>query len=96
MKKRTKLPAAVLLLISAVIVVLSLLASAKLAEVEDRSEKLKKETALLEQRNRLLQAQCENLVSIEELERYAIEQLGMQRLSPGQVFYLETDDVVIG
>ena len=31
-----------------------------------------------------------------ELERYAIEQLGMQRLSPSQVFYLETDDVVIG
>ena len=85
-----------MLLFSAVIVVLSLLASAKLAEVEDRSEKLKKETALLEQRNRLLQAQCENLVSIEDLERYAIEQLGMQRLSPGQVFYLETDDVVIG
>ena len=96
MRKRTKLPAAVLLLVSAVIVVLSLLASAKLAEVEDRSEKLTKETALLEQRNRLLQSQCENLVSIEELERYAIEQLGMQRLSPGQVFYLETDDVVIG
>ena len=85
-----------MLLVSAVIVVLSLLASAKLAEVEDRSEKLTKETALLEQRNRLLQSQCENLVSIEELERYAIEQLGMQRLSPGQVFYLETDDVVIG
>ena len=85
-----------MLLVSAVIVVLSLLASAKLAEVEDRSEKLTKETALLEQRNRLLLAQCENLVSIEELERYAIEQLGMQRLSPGQVFYLETDDVVIG
>ncbi len=85
-----------MLLVSAVIVVLSLLASAKLAEVEDRSEKLTKETALLEQRNRLLLAQCENLVSIEELERYAIEQLGMQRLSPSQVFYLETDDVVIG
>lgn len=96
MRKRTKLPTAVLLLVSAVIVVLSLLASAKLAEVEDRSEKLTKETALLEQRNRLLLAQCENLVSIEELERYAIEQLGMQRLSPSQVFYLETDDVVIG
>lgn len=85
-----------MLFISAVIVVLSLLASAKLAEMEDRSEKLTKETALLEQRNRLLQAQCENLVSIEELERYAIEQLGMQRLSPSQIFYLETDDVVIG
>ena len=85
-----------MLLVSAVIVVLSLLASAKLAEVEDRSEKLTKETALLEQRNRLLQAQSENLLSIEELERYAIEQLGMQRLSPSQVFYLETDDVVIG
>lgn len=85
-----------MLLVSAVIVVLSLLASAKLAEVEDRSEKLTKETALLEQRNRLLQAQCENLLSIEELERHAIEQLGMQRLSPSQVFYLETDDVVIG
>lgn len=85
-----------MLLVSAVIVVLSLLASAKLAEVEDRSEKLTKETALLEQKNRLLQVQCENLVSIEELERYAIEKLGMQRLSPSQVFYLETDGVVIG
>lgn len=96
LRNSSRLPALVLLFASAVILVLSLLASAKLTELEDRVEKLTDEIALAERENRLLQAQCENLVSISELERYAVEKLGMQRLSSSQIFYLETDDVVIG
>lgn len=85
-----------LLALSAVILVLSLLASARLTEIDDRTETLSDEIILLERRNSILQAQYESLISMEELECYAVEVLGMQRLSPWQIFYLDVDDVVIG
>lgn len=85
-----------LIALSAVTLVLSLLASARLTELDDRAKTLSDEILLLERENSILQAQYENPISMEELERYAVETLGMQRLSPWQIFYLNADNVLIG
>lgn len=87
----------VLLLFSALAVVLSLLAAARITELSDRSEKLQKEIHEIKQENVLLQSGYDNEVSLDYLEQYAKSVLGMQRISPDQIIYLEKDeDVVIG
>ena len=74
---------------SAVMLVLSLLCAVKLAAVNDRAAELKKENERLKTENQILLAQWENSMSLEELERYAIEKLGMQRPTPGQIRVIE-------
>ncbi len=96
-KKRRNIFSGILLFFSALAVVLSLLAAARIAELTDKSEKLREEIHEVKRENILLQSRCDNEVSLEYLERYATDVLGMGRISPNQIFYVETDeDVVIG
>lgn len=74
---------------SAVMILLSLLASVKLAGVNDEAARLEKEAQELKAENEILRAEYENSVSIQEIESYAVNELGMQRLMPGQIYYIE-------
>ncbi len=73
---------------SAALLVLSLLCSIKLAAVNDTAARLEKEVNALQEENARLRAACETSLSLEEIERYAREELGMQRCMPGQILYL--------
>ena len=81
----------VLFSFSALVLVLMLLGCVQLSQSEDRTEKM--ETAILERRreNRILQARCESCMSMEELEEYALNELGMQQCRPWQIVYIELD-----
>lgn len=72
-------------LFSAVLLVLSLLCAVETAAVNDRAAALKKENESLKTENQILQARLDNSLSIAELERRALEELGMQRPNPGQI-----------
>lgn len=74
---------------SAVLLVLSLLCSVELASVNDRAAELEKETEKLKTENQILLTKCENSMSLEELESYAVNVLGMQRPVPGQIQYID-------
>ena len=74
---------------SAALLILSLLTSIKLAAVNDTAARLEKEVARLKNENEILRAEYENSLSLEEIERYAIEELGMQRCFPNQIIYVE-------
>lgn len=76
-------------LFSAVLLVLSLLTSIKLAAVNDTAAKLETQVSQLKSENQVLRAQYENSISLEEIETYATQVLGMQRCSPGQIIYIE-------
>lgn len=90
-KKTGKVFITVLLIFSAAAIVLLLLVTARLAELNDRSEKIVKDMNELKQENMVLQAKCENIMSIEELELYAVNELGMQRVCPCQIFYIDLE-----
>ena len=82
---------------SAAAIVLSLLASARITELRDRGGKLAKEIHEIKRESIHLRAECDNAISLEYLESYATNVLGMQHVSPNQIFYIENDeDVVIG
>ncbi len=70
---------------SAVMLVFSLLASIRIAALNDTAARLQKETAVLTEENEILLAQYEQLVSIDEIERYAVEELGMQHCKAEQM-----------
>lgn len=94
---RRNIISVILLFFSALTVVLSLLATARIAELNDRSEKLREEIHEIKRENVLRQSRYDNKVSLDYLEQYAKSVLGMQRISPNQIFCLKTDeDVVIG
>ena len=80
---------AVCLIFSAVLLVLCMLCSAQRAAENERAASYREEIESLEKENRLLYVKSESGMSLEELERYAIEKLGMQHLSPRQIFYIE-------
>ncbi|MGI5976461.1 MAG: hypothetical protein ACOX68_02025 [Candidatus Limivicinus sp.] len=80
---------AIVFAFSAFLAVLSLLISIKLAALNDSALKLEKEAEELREENELLTAQCENSISMEKLESYATEVLGMQHCSPDQIEYIE-------
>ena len=77
---------------SAVILVMCMLSSANLAAVNDEAAMLQSEVDALEEENRMLFVKFENSIDLESLEKYAVEQLGMQRCSPGQIMYIEYTD----
>ena len=91
MGKRTSglLFGAVAAVFSAVLLVLSLLCAVETAAVNDRAAALEKETEKLKTENQILLIQCENSISLEELESYAVNVLGMQRPVPGQIQYTD-------
>ena len=77
---------------AALLLVISLLCSIRVTAVNDRAARLERENAALEAEIAVLAARAESRLSLEELERYAVEKLGMQRLSPGQVILIETPE----
>lgn len=77
---------------SALILVLCMLSSANLAAVNDEAARLQSEVDALKEENRALFVKYENSIDLESLEKYAVEQLGMQRCSPGQIMYMEYTD----
>lgn len=83
---------AVCISFSAVLLVLCMLCSAKLAAVNDVAAELSLKAEALEEENRLLYVSYEKSIDLESLEKYATEQLGMQRCSPGQIIYVEYTD----
>lgn len=85
---------AVLFGFSAVLAVLSLFASIKLAAVNDTATKLTKATAELREQNDILLATIEKSVSMEELERYATEELGMCRCTVEQIETIVISDYI--
>ena len=83
---------AVCLCAAALLLVISLLCSIRVTAVNDRAARLERENAALEEEIAVLAARAESRLSLEELEHYAVEKLGMQRLSPGQVILIETPE----
>ena len=74
---------------SLLLLVSALLGSIRLAALNEELTGLEKSLKTLKEENRVLQARVESSLSLEELERRATEELGMQRLSPGQIIYID-------
>ncbi len=84
----------VLFAFSASLAVLSLFASIKLAALNDTAAKLTKSINQLTEENAILLAATEKTVSMEELERYALDRLGMCRCTPEQIEILNINDYI--
>lgn len=67
----------------------ALLGSIELAELNEELTALEQQLEELKEDNRILQARSESSLSLEELERRATEELGMQTLKPSQIFYID-------
>ncbi|MBR1457185.1 MAG: hypothetical protein IJ594_08535 [Oscillospiraceae bacterium] len=74
---------------SAAVLVLSLLGAVQLTARNDEVAALEKEIALLREENAVRSAACESMLNLGEIERRAVQELGMQTCSPGQIVYLE-------
>lgn len=74
---------------SACILVLSLITAAETAAVNDLAAELKTEIEEIKSENELLEIKLNMSASLEEIERYALEVLGMQHLRPEQVTVLD-------
>jgi uncharacterized membrane protein (DUF106 family) len=74
---------------SLAMLVAALLGSIELAAINEELTDKESQLKTLKEENRILQAQYESSLSLEALERYAVEELGMQRLSPGQIIYID-------
>lgn len=83
---------AVCLCAAALMLVMSLLCSIRVTAVNDKAARLERENAALEAEIAVLAARAESRLSLEELERYAVEKLGMQRCGPGQVILIEAPE----
>lgn len=76
---------------SALLLIASLLGYIELAAINEKLASTETEIKALKEEYQILQARYENSLSLSELEQYAINELGMQRLSPGQIIYLEIE-----
>ena len=81
---------AVALGFSALLLVGSLLLGIRTAAINDAAARTLRETEVLRTENARLLAHCESSLSLEEIERYAVEKLGMQRLSGEQIIRIKT------
>ena len=79
---------------SVTLLVLCLVSSIELNRVNDLATDCESEIGILKTENEILRAEFENSLSLEELETYAVEVLGMQHCSPGQIVYIEHTDTV--
>ena len=77
--------AAIVFSFSALMLISSLLCSIKLAALKDAFNKCEKQCAELEAEVQRLCATYESLASVEEIERYALEVLGMQQCTAEQI-----------
>ncbi len=89
MKAPEKLFRAICFGFSVLLLVLSLLLDARLAALNDLAAEREREAARLRTENARLRARCESNLSLEEIERYAREELGMQSLSGEQMIPAE-------
>lgn len=80
---------AVCMAAAALMLVLSLLCSISVAAANDRAARLEKENTAIAREIELLNARVESSLSLEELERRAVEELGLQRCTPGQIIVIE-------
>ena len=80
---------AICLCFSALLLIGSLLYGVRLAEVNDRAAACMESAERLRDENRRLRVQCACSLSLEEIERYAEEELGMQHLSGEQIVVVE-------
>lgn len=78
---------------SLILLVSALLGAIRLAALSEELNALEKSLKTLKEENRVLHAKVESSLSLEELERRAIEELGMQRLSPGQIIYIDLEEL---
>lgn len=85
-----------LFVFSALMLVLMLFGCIRLRQAEDASQALESSIAQQRRENRLLQARCESCMSLEELEKYAINELGMQQCRPWQIVYIDISDTDVG
>ena len=76
---------AICLCFSAALLVLTLLCSIRLAAVSDQTLRMQREADRLRDENAILRSRYEQSVSLEEIERRAREELGMQSLSAEQI-----------
>lgn len=74
---------------SLLLLVGTLMGSIELAAMNEELTALEQELSELKNDKRILQAGYESSLSLEELERYAKEELGMQTLKPSQIFYID-------
>ena len=80
---------AVALCCSAVLLIGSLFLGVVTAARNDEAARLRRSAELLRQENAWLLARCESSLSLEQIERYAVEKLGMQRLAGEQIIRVE-------
>lgn len=80
---------AVVFSFSAIMLIFSLLCSIKLSALNDSVNSLSSRIVDAEIELEQLVAEYESLVTIEELERYALDKLGMQHATAIQIEYLE-------
>jgi cell division protein FtsL len=80
---------AVCLCAAALMLLMSLLCSIRVTAVNDGAARLERENAALEAELAVLTARMESNLNLEELERYAVEKLGMQRCGPDQIILIE-------
>ena len=73
---------------SAALLVLSLLGAVRLAALGDEVSALEREELALKQEVQLRRVEYEKLLNLEEIERCAVESLGLQHCSPGQIVVL--------
>ena len=76
---------AVCMAAAAMLLLLSLLCSIRLTAVNDRAASLLRENEELEAEIAVLTARAESRMSLDALEQYATEVLGLQRCTPGQI-----------
>lgn len=69
--------------------IFSLLCSIKLSALNDSVNKVSARLTEVKTESERLVAEYESLISIEELEHYAVEKLGMQHATAIQIEYLE-------
>ena len=74
---------------AAVLLVLSLLGAVRLASLSDEDAGLEQELETLKDETRALRVTYDSMLQLDEIERYAVEELGLQHCSPGQIVYID-------
>lgn len=74
---------------SLLLLVMCLLSRISLAQTEARIEDLKGAVSQASSEERLLEAQLESGISLEKLDEYAVNKIGMQHPVQGQIRYIE-------
>lgn len=82
----------VCLAFSALLLVMTLLGSVELARMSQDTMELEKAVEKAREKNEALSLKIETGLSLQEIERYALEELGMQTPTEEQIFYIDYID----